>query len=63
MADPKFHWSDKTDRAWRIGYGASNFLVCEGSGFSRLFGERLYRDLMNGVVKFHSYDWGREDAH
>ena len=31
--------------SWRIGYGYSNFLVAEGSGWSRALGRSLYDGL------------------
>lgn len=35
----------KAAGGWRIGFGASSFLVAEGSGWSAAEGMRLFRDL------------------
>ena len=37
---------------WRIGYGVSNFLIVEGSGWSRQFGLYLYNHLRKGIIKW-----------
>ena len=40
-----YHWKMKEARGWRIGFGASSFLVASGSGFSIKEGRRLFRRL------------------
>jgi hypothetical protein len=35
-------WESKAALGWRIGYGVSNFLVAEGSGFSRQIGRAMF---------------------
>jgi len=37
---------------WRIGYGISNFLIIEGSGWSRQFGLYLYDHLRKGKIRW-----------
>ena len=43
----QYHWS-RSNGGWRIGFGVSNFLLAEGSGWSIEFGEALYETLTNG---------------
>lgn len=55
MTAPRFHrhqrgftpynWSIKPGGGWRIGYGASSYLVAEGSGWSRPMGRKMLDDL------------------
>lgn len=39
--DTPYTWLIKSDGGWRIGYGVSNFLIVEGSGWSILYGREI----------------------
>ena len=43
----QYHWS-RSNGGWRIGFGVSNFLLAEGSGWSLDFGRALYEALVDG---------------
>ena len=42
-----YHWKIKEDGGWRIGFGASSFLVAEGSGFSVNHGKKFLRQMQD----------------
>jgi hypothetical protein len=46
----QIHWTSKSDFGWRINYGRSSFLLCEGSGWSRRWGEEVFRAMKQGPV-------------
>lgn len=46
----RFTWTN-TGNGWRIGAGVSNFLIAEGSGYSRAIGYSLYKSLMKAAPR------------
>ena len=63
MADLEemYHWSRNDARSWRIGFGPSNFLVAEGSGFSLKAGEKLLELLKAEEADPDIKDWWKGD--